>query len=147
MLMIGKCGMIPALLQRGFNHDLPATRSIFTIHNIAYQGNFPGDAMRLFGLDGSLFNGMHCEHFGRLNCLKAGIAFADRVTTVSKTYAQEICHPSFGYGLDGFISQNKFKVSGITNGIDAHIWNPETDALLPPQLHERVAEGQTGSKN
>ena len=137
-----QCGMIPALMQRGFLDDFPATRTIFTIHNMAYQGQFPGEALRLFGLDGSLFNGMHCEHFGALNCLKAGVVFADRVTTVSQQYAQEICTTAFGHGLDGTMQQHQYKLSGITNGIDTKVWNPRTD----PHIANHFSAGRLAGK-
>jgi len=120
-------GLVPVLLERGFCKALPATRSVFTIHNIAFQGAFPGHDMRLAGLDPWLFNPMHCEHFGRFNMLKTGIAFADRVTTVSKRYAEEIQAPEFGWTLDAVIRHHGYKVSGITNGIDTQCWNPASD--------------------
>ena len=122
-----QAGLVPPLLERGFLHDLPATRSVFTIHNIAYQGSFWHWDLRLTGLDWSLFNPLHLEHHQRLNCLKAGIVFADRVTTVSQRYAEEIQTPEFGYGLDGVIRDHRHKLSGITNGIDTEEWNPGTD--------------------
>jgi starch synthase len=123
-------GLIPALLERGFNEVLPATRSVFTIHNIAYQGAFWHFDMKLTGLDWSLFNPMHVEHYSRLNLLKAGIVFANRVTTVSKRYAEEIQLAEYGFGLDAVIRGHAYKLSGITNGIDATLWDPATDPLL-----------------
>jgi starch synthase len=124
-------GLVPVLLQRGFGSVLPATRSVFTIHNIAFQGAFPPHEMRLTGLDPWLFNPMHGEHFGRLNLLKLGIAFADRVTTVSKRYAEEIQGAEHGWTLDAVIRHHGYKVSGITNGIDPLAWDPATDPHLP----------------
>jgi len=122
---------VPVLLQRGFCHALPATRSVFTIHNIAYQGAFPGHDMRLAGLDPWLFNPMHCEHFGRFNMMKSGISFADRVTTVSRRYAEEIQTAEYGWTLDAVIRHHGYKVSGITNGIDPKAWSPESDPHIP----------------
>jgi starch synthase len=123
-------GLVPVLLQRGFGKALPATRSVFTIHNIAFQGAFPGHDMRLAGLDPWLFNPMQCEHFGRFNMLKSGIAFADRVTTVSKRYAEEIQTPEYGWALDPVIRHHSYKLSGITNGIDAQTWDAGSDPAL-----------------
>jgi starch synthase len=124
-------GLVPALLERGFNRSLPATRSVFTIHNIAYQGRFPSFDIKLTGLDPSLYNPQHCEHFGRLNLLKTGIVFADRVTTVSRRYANEIQGQEFGWTLDAAIRAHGYKLDGITNGIDTDVWNPATDPYLP----------------
>lgn len=129
-----QAGLVPVLLQRGFCHALPATRSVFTIHNIAYQGSFPAHDMRLAGLDPWLFNPMHCEHFGRFNMMKSAIAFADRVTTVSRRYAEEIQTPEYGWTLDPVIRHHGYKVSGITNGIDPMAWDPRTDAYLPSRF-------------
>ncbi|MDA3959214.1 MAG: glycogen synthase GlgA [Planctomycetota bacterium] len=126
-----QAGLIPVLLQRGFQHDLPATRSVFTIHNIAYQGAFWHWDLRLTGLDWSLYNPLQLEQHERLNCLKAGIVFADRVTTVSKRYAEEIQTAEFGYGLDGAIREHQYKLTGITNGIDVDEWDPGKDPHLP----------------
>ncbi len=123
-------GLIPALLQRGFAKVLPATRTVFSIHNIAYQGAFWHFDLKLTGLDWALFNPLQLEHYGKLNCLKAGIVFADRVTTVSRRYAEEIQTAEFAVGLDAVIRANSFKLSGITNGIDADCWDPAADASL-----------------
>jgi starch synthase len=130
-------GLVPALLERGFNQTLPATRSVFTIHNVAYQGAFWHFDMKLTGLDWALFNPLHLEHYGKLNLLKAGVVFADRVTTVSRRYAEEIQLPEFGYGLDAVIRGHNYKLTGITNGIDTQAWNPATDPLLPAHYDVR----------
>lgn len=126
-----QAGLIPALLQRGFLNDLPATRSVFSIHNMAYQGAFWHFDQSLTGLDWSLFNPVQVEHHGSVNYLKAGVVFADRVTTVSRRYASEIQTPEFGYGLDGVIRSHACKLRGITNGIDAAAWDPASDPALP----------------
>lgn len=126
-----QAGLVPPLLERGFLHDLPATRSVFTIHNIAYQGAFWHFDMRLTGLDWALFNPMQMEHFGKLNLLKGGIVFADRVTTVSRRYAEEIQTSDYGYGLDAVVRSYAYKLRGITNGIDVSEWDPARDPHLP----------------
>jgi starch synthase len=137
-----QAGIVPALLERGFHRDMPATRSLFTVHNIAYQGAFWHFDIKLTGLDWSLFNPMHLEHYGKLNFLKAGVVFADRVTTVSRRYAEEIQGPEFGYGLDAVMKGHVYKLVGITNGIDAQQWNPEADAHLPARYSRADLAGK-----
>ena len=125
-----QAGLVPALLERGYGNVLPATRSVFSIHNIAYQGQFWHWDMKLTGLDWSLFNPLFCEHYGKLNLLKTGIVFADRVTTVSRTYAGEIQQGEFAFGLESVIKGTAYKLSGITNGIDTQEWDPAKDPHL-----------------
>ena len=101
------------------------TRSVLTLHNLAYQGVFSSDLLPLTGLSTEHFH-MECAEFhGRLSLLKAGIALADAVTTVSPTYAQEIRTPEFGANLDGFLRRRP--IHGILNGIDTAAWDPMTD--------------------
>ncbi|MFW5845905.1 MAG: glycogen synthase, partial [Planctomycetota bacterium] len=126
-----QAGLVPALLERGFCNDLPATRSVFTVHNIAYQGKMWHFDIKLAGLDWALFNPMQLEHHGKLNFLKAGIVFADRVTTVSQRYAEEIQTGEFGAGLDPVLRHHNYKLSGIRNGIDTSVWDPATDEHIP----------------
>jgi len=125
-------GLLPVYLRELYRHR-PATartRSLFTIHNIAYQGTFPPDVLPTAGLDWRLFNFQQLEYHGKLNFLKAGIAFADWVNTVSPTYAQEIQSPYFGRGLEGLLSERRHRLNGIVNGIDYAVWNPATDPHL-----------------
>ncbi len=126
-----QAGFVPVIRERGFGRDLPATRTVFTIHNIAYQGQFAADHMRLFGLDGWLYNPMHLEHHGGINALKAGVVFADQVTTVSRRYAEEIQTADYGWGLEEVLRHHAYKLRGITNGIDVGVWDPATDPHLP----------------
>ncbi|MEK7413585.1 MAG: glycogen synthase GlgA, partial [Planctomycetota bacterium] len=140
-------GLVPVLLQRGFNRALPATRSVFTIHNIAYQGAFPAQEMRLAGLDPWLYNPMHCEHFGRFNMLKSGITFADRVTTVSRRYAEEIQSTEYGATLDAVVRHHAYKLSGITNGIDEQTWNPANDPYLPVHFSRDQLTGKADCRD
>jgi len=105
-------------------------KTVFTIHNLAYQGIFEFNSLRRIGIDDSYFNIDELEFYGKINFLKAGIAFCDALTTVSPTYAKEILTKEFGCGLDGFLTVHKSKLSGILNGIDTTLFNPKTDKCL-----------------
>ncbi len=105
-------------------------KSILTIHNIGYQGLFPGDDFAKLGLDESLFNISGLEFYNRINLLKGGIIFSDFINTVSPTYALEIQDKEFGFGLEGLLSQRKNALSGILNGLDYSIWDPAKDKFI-----------------
>ena len=106
-------------------------KTLLTIHNIGYQGIFPGGQFSRTGLDPSVFTPNALEFYGSVNCLKGGIIFSDAVSTVSETYAKEIMTAEFGCGLEGVLANRPDTVRGITNGIDSAVWNPETDPHLP----------------
>ncbi len=110
--------------------DGPRPASLFTIHNLAYQGNFPLAEARALGLPEALFATGGAEFYGQLSCLKAGIVYADRITTVSPTYAREILTPEHGAGLHGVLRARAADLIGIRNGIDARAWNPAEDPAL-----------------
>lgn len=135
-------GLIPALKTRGFHRSLPGTRTVFTIHNIAYQGAFWHFDLKLTGLDWSMFNPAQLEHYGRLNLLKAGVVFADHVTAVSRRYAEEIQTADGAFGLDGVMREHAYKLSGITNGIDVEEWDPATDPHLPAHFDAKRMAGK-----
>jgi len=126
-------GIINGLLQTQFNGSpgFERTASIMTLHNMAYQGRFWHFDLPLTGMDWKHFNHNQMEAWGDLNLLKTGIAFADQITTVSPTYAKEICTPDGGYGLEGLLSHRRDDLVGILNGIDEEVWNPETDQHIP----------------
>ncbi len=105
-------------------------KTIFTIHNLAYQGIFEKHTLGRLGIDEKHFNFQDLEFYGNCNFMKAGIKYSDAITTVSPTYAKEILTPQFGCGLDGFLRFYKDKVSGILNGIDTEIFNPTTDKTI-----------------
>ena len=137
-------GMVPLLLQSQYRH-LPRlffTKTVFTIHNLAYQGIFPPEWMARLGIPSNHFHADGIEFYGQLNCMKAGIMMSDAITTVSETYAQEILTPEYGCGLNGYLSQFKSKLSGIVNGIDTNDWNPEKDTLIPAKFHSRNITGK-----
>ena len=116
-------GLVPALLS--LEASRPAT--VFTIHNMAYQGLFPKATHASLNLPRQLWNPDGVEFNGMLSFLKGGLAYSDRITTVSPTYAREIQTADVGYGLEGLLSYRKDILLGIINGIDAEYWNPETD--------------------
>jgi len=122
-------------------------KTVFTIHNLAYGGHFShGDFFRL-QLPGHWWSPEGVEFHGGFSMLKAGIVYADSVTTVSPTYADEICTPEFGYGLDGLLSSRRYKLHGILNGIDTNTWNPNTDPHLPAHFSAgRIQPGKRRNK-
>lgn len=127
-----QAGMIPVLLREAYRHqaEFRTIGTLLTIHNLAYQGAFWHYDMPLTRLDWRLFNFHQLEFHGKLNFLKAGLVFADLLSTVSPTYAKEIQTPAYGCGLDGLLRARAGDLTGIVNGIDATLWNPETDPLL-----------------
>lgn len=123
-------GPLPALIKEGPRFGQPAPRTLFTVHNIAYQGWFPPQVFSLTGLPDRLFNWRQLECYGQFNMLKAGIAFADWINTVSPTYAREIQTPYYGYGLEGVMIERGHELSGIVNGVDYRFWDPAADPHL-----------------
>jgi starch synthase len=119
-------GLVPALLS--LESSRPTT--LFTIHNLAYQGLFPKAANFSLNLPSQLWDSGGTEFHGKLSFLKSGLTYADRINTVSPTYALEIQSPEFGCGLDGLLSHRKDVLSGILNGIDTDHWNPATDTHI-----------------
>ncbi len=111
--------------------EVQGARIVLTLHNMGYQGIFPGKEFGKTGLAPSLFTPSTLEFHGSVNLLKGGILFADYLTTVSPTYAREILTSEFGFGLDGVLRGCQDRLMGILNGIDIEQWNPETDPYLP----------------
>lgn len=142
-------GLVPAYLAELYRTrpGYQRTGSVFTVHNIAYQGMFSRDVMRLTGLPGWLFNHAQLEYHGHLNFLKAGIVFADAVNTVSPTYAREIQTAEFGCGLEGLLTQVRGKLSGIVNGVDYDQWDPAVDKhIAATYTADTVAVGKAACK-
>lgn len=108
-----------------------AMKTIFTIHNIAFQGVFPRSVFAQTNLPDELNSVDGLEYYEQINFMKGGILFADRLTTVSPRYAQEIQTPEFGCGLDGVVQSRAGDLVGLLNGVDTHVWNPASDPLLP----------------
>lgn len=122
-------------------HSAP-TPSVFTVHNLAYQGLFPHQDSALLGLSSRFMSSAGLEYHGQLSFMKAGLKFADRLTTVSPTYAREITTPEFGCGLDGVLRSRASALQGILNGIDQQVWNPASD----PALAHTFGPGNLGGK-
>ncbi len=125
-------GLAAVALQQGYGSShLSKAAAVFTIHNLAYQGDFPKTVVEDLGLPWALFHPDGIAHHDRMSFLKAGLAFSRAWTTVSPTYAKEIQTPEGGAGLDGFLRQHPERLTGILNGVDYAEWDPSTDALIP----------------
>lgn len=136
-------GLVPGLLAAQAN---PRPPSILTIHDLAFQGAFPGQVFPRLGLPAQWFTAEGVEFYGQVSFLKAGIRFADRLTTVSPSYAREILTPEFGCGLDGLLRARTGDLVGILNGIDYGSWTPEDPAQVPHPFHARDLSGKRRCK-
>jgi len=132
-------GLVPAFLS--MSHPRPKT--VFTIHNLAYDGHFSLQDFSSLSLPPEWWSADHVEFYGGFSMLKAGMVFSDHVTTVSPTYAREICTPEYGYRFEGILQHLGDKLSGILNGIDLDIWNPATDS----HLNHHYSLKDTAAKN
>jgi starch synthase len=125
-------GLVAVYLKTKFNNDnfYKNIKTVFTIHNIGYQGLFPKDQFPKLGLDWKYFNMEMLEFYDKINILKGGMVFSDIITTVSSTYAKEIQTKEFGFGMEGILTKRSNSVFGILNGLDYDIWNPQTDKFI-----------------
>ena len=142
-------GLLPAYLKTEYRAvpGYEQIASLFTIHNLAYQGTFWHWDMLLTGLDWKYFNWHQMEFYGKLNLMKTGLVFADALNTVSPRYAEEIQSSPLGCGLEGVLQQRRDALSGIINGVDYSAWNPATDCHLPMNYDQRtVVEGKAACK-
>jgi starch synthase len=148
-------GLAPVYLEEVYkNHEAPALRekfrrirTLFTIHNIAYQGRFWSGDMNLTGLNWKLFNYLQLEFHDMLNFLKGGIVFSNLISTVSPTYACEIQSPYFGEGLHSTLSERRDRLFGIVNGVDYSAWDPAADKHLPANYTpESIKDGKPKCK-
>jgi starch synthase len=135
-------GLVPALLS--LEDERPAT--VFTIHNMAYQGLFPANRVTSLNLPRKLWHQDGLEFFNMLSFLKGGLAYADRITTVSPTYAQEIQTAAFGYGFEGLLAHRSEDLIGIINGIDEQEWNPDTDHLIRQTFNADSLDAKQANK-
>ena len=120
--------------------------SVFTIHNLAYQGVFGTEVRIPLGLPATLFHMHGLEYHGNVSFMKAGLVFSDAITTVSPTYAREITRPDQGCGLDGVLRQRRSVLHGILNGVDDAVWSPATDPLVQPGYSAADLSGKTLAK-
>lgn len=140
-------GLVPALmLQQAREGWVKPPPACLTIHNLAYQGVFSADHFQMTNLPEEFFGIEGCEFYGYLNCLKAGIAFADRITTVSPRYAREITTEEFGCGLDGFLRNRQGRVTGILNGVDYHEWTTGKNRFLKASYSVTRPAGKSRNK-
>lgn len=141
-------GLIPLYLKEAMKDDpfFRGTKSVFTIHNLAYQGNFPPPSYAKTGLPAEYFTPNGVEFYNNMSFVKAGIAFADAITTVSETYAEEIKTKEFGCGMEGILNKRKKDLHGITNGIDLALWDPEKDMNIVKRFDVSNLEGKEECK-
>jgi len=139
-----QAGLVPVYLHTAFASDptFLGLKTLFTIHNLGYQGLFPPAALTDVALDSSVFRPSGLEFFGRVSYIKGGIAFADALNTVSPTYAREIQIPEYGFGLDGALRARSSVLSGILNGVDYREWDPDNDSLLPAHYSAQDLSGK-----
>jgi len=138
-----QCGLAPAYLAfAGGAH----AASVMTLHNLAYQGLFPADARAALALPPESFTPEGLEFYGKLSFLKAGVRYADFITTVSPTYAREIQGAELGFGLDGLLRERADRMIGILNGIDTETWDPARDTLIAQRYDVSSLEAKAVNK-
>ena len=125
---------------------LGGPKTIVTVHNIAFQGQFPASLFATLGLPAKAFAINGVEYYGNVGYLKGGLNLADAITTVSPSYAQEICTPDFGMGLDGLLRARRNVLSGIVNGIDTEVWNPASDSDIAATYGAKTLDRRAANK-
>ena len=135
-------GLAPAYLRLSGQQ----TPAIMTVHNLAYQGIFPPHDLITAGLPPACFSVEGVEYYGNISYLKAGLFYANRITTVSPSYAEEIRQPGLGMGMQGLLNARGGDLSGILNGIDTGEWNPSSDLHLPCEFSVRALAGKKRCK-
>jgi len=140
--------LVPLLLKTQYAEDpaLCDTASVFTIHNMGYQGLFPPDTLPLLTLPWDLFTISKMEFFGNVNFLKGALVFSDFITTVSRKYSQEIQTTEFGFGLEGVLRDRAATVTGILNGVDYNEWSPQTDKFIAAKYSPQDLSGKLKCK-
>lgn len=141
-------GPVPMLLRETYKKItyLKDIKTIYTIHNLQYQGNFDPSSMEMLDLPWYLYDNGTVEFYGRMSYMKAGLVYADIISTVSETYADEIQTEEYGYGFDGIIRAGKDRLRGIINGIDYEANNPETDKRIDVNYSANNAEAKKENK-
>jgi len=140
--------LVPILLKYEHKEDpfFMRTATIFTIHNLAFQGIFPKESLVEMGLDQDYFSIDRLEYFGQVNLLKGAVLTADVLNTVSETYCSEIQTPEMGCGLNGLLRQRRNDLYGIVNGIDYSTWNPATDREIFKNYTSSTLSGKAANK-
>jgi len=140
--------LVPVLLRTGYANDpvFRGTGTVFTIHNIGYQGVFPPDILPLLMLPWELLAIDKMEFWGKVNFLKGALSFSDYITTVSRKYSQEIQTAEYGFGLDGVLRHRSATVTGILNGVDYGEWNPDSDHFTVRRYSAEHPEGKKECK-
>ena len=138
--------LAPAYMAFAQPNGRPRVGSVFTVHNLAYQGLFAAKHFAELGLPPAAFGVDGLEYYGQVSFMKGGICFADRITTVSPTDAREIQTPEQGCGLDGLLRSRSHVLTGILNAVDDQVWNPSTDALIPYRYDLRRLGGKAQCK-
>ena len=143
-----QAGLVPVYARSIYaeHPSLSGFRTVFTIHNIGYQGVFEQSTLRTLDLPPEVYTVDGLEFWGQGSFLKGGINYSDLVTTVSEGYAQEILTPEFGYGFEGIVAARRARFRGILNGIDVEQWAPEDDAFLPEPFSADDLNGKRASK-
>jgi starch synthase len=141
-------GLVPVYLRQFYRDDplFAQTASVYTVHNLGYQGLFWHYDMHLTGLGWELFTPDGLEYYGKINVMKGGLLWADVINTVSKTYSQEIQTLEYGHGLEGVLQYRSDDLYGIVNGVDYHVWNPEVDPLIAQNYSPKTLVGKTTCK-
>jgi len=143
-----QAGLAPVYLRTRYAAEprFSGMTAVFTIHNLAYQGNFPPDWLAPLELGPELMSMDALEFWGQMSLLKGGIAFSESITTVSPTYAREIQSKEFGFGFDGVLATRAADLHGILNGIDTESWDPRNDPFLPEPYDEQSLERKEAAK-
>jgi len=144
-----QCHDWPAALAPAYLHhdNGPRAATVMTVHNLAFQGNFDAQLVGALGLPPAAYSMEGVEFYGRLSFLKAGLYYADRITTVSEQYAEEIQHPEYGCGFEGLLHHRRDRLSGITNGIDTALWDPAADTCLAERYDLRHIGRKAANKS
>ena len=141
-------GLIPAYLRSIYSNDplFATTATLFTIHNIAYQGLFKKEKLSLTSLPLEMYNPEGIEFWERINLMKAGIVYADAINTVSQKYSEEVQSPEYGYGLEGILRKRRDDLYGILNGVDYQDWDPSHDSHLITRYDSKNPSGKRECK-
>ncbi|GAB4372678.1 MAG: glycogen synthase GlgA [Deltaproteobacteria bacterium] len=140
--------LVPVYLKTIYSHgeSFSGTASVFTVHNLGYQGLFWNHDLPMTGLSWDLFTPKGLEFFGKLNLLKGGLVFADALSTVSDTYSREIQTPEYGHGLEGVLYERREDLFGILNGVDYNDWDPRTDPWIAANYSREDLSGKAACR-